>query len=64
LSGYWPDQEQSAELKQGEVHKIEFIKTGTRRIFMKRQTNMQQALLYNKGVVVGDYSMCLQKNCI
>jgi len=40
----------------------EFIKTGTRRIFMKRQTKMQQALLYNKGVVVvGDYSMCLQK---
>jgi hypothetical protein len=38
----------------------EFIKTRTRRIFMKRQTKMQQALLYNKGVV-GDYSMCLQK---
>ena len=38
--------------------------TGTRRIFIKRQTTMQQALLYNEGVVVGDYSMCLQKNCI
>lgn len=25
---------------------------------------MQQALLYNKGVVGGDYNMCLQKNCI
>lgn len=25
---------------------------------------MQQALLYNKGGIVGYYSMCLQKNCI
>jgi hypothetical protein len=37
-------------------------KTVTKSIFMKRQIKMQQALLYNKGFVVGDYTKCLQKN--